>query len=150
MTATQGREATMIRDENVSTNEPPMDMNRQRSPSIKKRAWLPWDLYKYAKLIDPPPPFGQSTPAPITEDELHMVLQESNILFPVGFYDMTPIRRGVTKGRGFWRGKEALRLAHCSAEKTGCSFKARFCRIANGMEIYTSGEHNVSPRVVVA
>lgn len=111
-----------------------------------KRLWLPWE---FCKLIEPPndapvPPFGQEKPYSVTDDEQNIMASESETLFPVGFYDMTPAKRGVTKGRGDWKGKEALRLAHCSAEKNGCLFKARFCRIANGMEIFTSGTHNVS------
>ena len=115
-----------------------------------KRLWLPWE---FCKLIEPPkgaPPFGREKPSSVTDDEKDIMASESETLFPVGFYDMTPAKRGVTKGRGDWKGKEALRLAHCSAEKNGCLFKARFCRVANGMEIFTSGTHNVSLRLVIA
>lgn len=70
--------------------------------------------------------------------------RESQTLFPVGFYEMTSQKRGVTRGRGQWRGKEVLRLSHCTAERAGCKFKVRFCRIYNGIEVFTSGEHNVS------
>ena len=112
---------------------------------VAKRLWLPWE---FCKFIEPPvdqplPPFGWETPAAVSQTERAAIAAESESLFPVGFYDMTPTKRGVTKGRGDWKGKEALRLAHCSAEKNGCRFKARFCRVAHGMEIFTSGKHDV-------
>ncbi|CAB9519293.1 expressed unknown protein [Seminavis robusta] len=111
-----------------------------------KRLWLPWE---FCKLIEPPngallPPFGCEKPSNVTVEEKHVIATESETLFPVGFYDMTPAKRGVTKGRGDWKGKEALRLAHCSAEKNGCRFKARFCRVMSGMEIFTSGTHDIT------
>lgn len=118
---------------------------KQKKKAVK-RLWLPWE---FCKLIEPEnsasfPPFGWEKPSSVTEDERGVIKSESETLFPVGFYDMTPAKRGVTKGRGDWKGKEALRLAHCSAEKNGCRFKARFCRVMNGMEIFTSGTHDVS------
>jgi hypothetical protein len=124
---------------------------RKKDKNDVKRLWLPWEFCKLIEpLKDAPlPPFGQEKPSSVTEDEQNIMVAESETLFPVGFYDMTPAKRGVTKGRGDWKGKEALRLAHCSAEKNGCLFKARFCRIANGMEIFTSGTHNVSYGLVL-
>lgn len=118
-------------------------VNSKKKKAVK-RLWLPWE---FCKLIEPPkhalPPFGWAKPASVTDQEKDVIVSESETLFPVGFYDMTPAKRGVTKGRGDWKGKEALRLAHCSAEKNGCRFKARFCRVVNGMEIHTSGTHDV-------
>ena len=118
----------------------------KKTKKIAKRLWLPWE---FCKLIEPEkggdlPPFGWDKPSSVTDGEKAIIASESESLFPVGFYDMTPAKRGVTKGRGDWKGKEALRLAHCSAEKNGCRFKARFCRVVNGMEIFTSGTHDVS------
>jgi hypothetical protein len=136
----------------VGTTSPNNIVTHRGGPDVKevKRLWLPWE---FCKLIEPPkealPPFGQEKPSCVTDDEKNMMSSESDTLFPVGFYDMTPAKRGVTKGRGDWKGKEALRLAHCSAEKNGCRFKARFCRIVNGMEIFTSGTHNVRSGLVL-
>ena len=119
---------------------------KKKRKTAVKREWLPWEFCKFIEPEDShsPPPFGWKKPSSVTDDERAIMHSQSDTLFPVGFYDMTPTKRGVTKGRGDWKGKEALRLAHCSAEKNGCRFKARFCRIANGMEIFTSGDHDVS------
>lgn len=121
------------------------DTTSKKKKKAAKRLWLPWE---FCKLIEPEkggdlPPFGWDKPSSVTTSEKAIIASESETLFPVGFYDMTPAKRGVTKGRGDWKGKEALRLAHCSAEKNGCRFKARFCRVVNGMEIYTSGTHDI-------
>lgn len=122
-------------------SEGPPKKKRKQAP---KREWLPWE---FCKLIEPHngvlPSFGWQKPSSVSEDERALIIKQSESLFPVGFYDMTPTKRGVTKGRGDWKGKEALRLAHCSAEKNGCHFKARFCRVESGMEIFTSGNHDV-------
>jgi len=120
--------------------------DKKKRKAVGIRAWLPWE---FCKLIEPCesqdlPPFGWKKPSAVTQEEKNIIVSQSEKLFPVGFYDMTPTKRGVTKGRGDWKGKEALRLAHCSAEKNGCRFKARFCRVAKGMEIFTSGQHDVS------
>ena len=79
---------------------------------------------------------------PITSLEKTCIAKESNPLFPIGFYNLTAAKRGVTKGRGQWRDKETLCLLYCSADKAGCPFKARFARTSNGIEIWTSGEHD--------
>ena len=136
---------------NVRANDTKMDSQgpaKKKRKQTAKRLWLPWE---FCKLIEPQngslPPFGWEKPSSVTEDERALITKQSETLFPVGFYDMTPTKRGVTKGRGDWKSKEALRLAHCSAEKNGCRFKARFCRVENGMEIFTSGDHDVSPTV---
>lgn len=130
---------------NSSINLDSPDTTSRKKKKVAKRLWLPWE---FCKLIEPEkggdlPPFGWDKPSSVTDGEKAIIASESETLFPVGFYDMTPAKRGVTKGRGDWKGKEALRLAHCSAEKNGCRFKARFCRVVNGMEIYTSGTHDI-------
>lgn len=109
-----------------------------------RREWLEWKCFKIITEMSAPPPYGMAKPAPINEEEINIIARECNELFPVGFYEMTCKKRGVTKGRGEWRNKEALRLLHCTAERAGCKFKARFCRIINGMEVWTSGEHDYS------
>lgn len=129
-------------EENPKT---PKTSTKKKKVKVAKRLWLPWE---FCKLIEPDdgeelPPFGWEKPSSVTDAEKAIITTESETLFPVGFYDMTPAKRGVTKGRGDWKGKEALRLAHCSAEKNGCRFKARFCRVMNGMEIFTSGTHDI-------
>eukprot|EP00521_Asterionellopsis_glacialis_P017056 CAMPEP_0195292084 /NCGR_PEP_ID=MMETSP0707-20130614/8603_1 /TAXON_ID=33640 /ORGANISM="Asterionellopsis glacialis, Strain CCMP134" /LENGTH=474 /DNA_ID=CAMNT_0040352473 /DNA_START=59 /DNA_END=1483 /DNA_ORIENTATION=- len=110
----------------------------------QKRQWLSWECFKSCPIMNPCPPFGRPTPAPVSEQERAIMDRESQALFPVGFYEMTSQKRGVTRGRGQWRGKEVLRLSHCTAERAGCKFKVRFCRVFNGIEVFTSGEHNVS------
>ena len=109
---------------------------------------LDWELAKELPL-----PEGESNPwngaskdqpVPITASEKICIAKESNPLFPIGFYNLTSAKRGVTKGRGQWKGKETLCLLYCSADKSGCPFKARFVRTSQGLEIWTSGEHNVS------
>lgn len=131
-----------IDEGSVGSNDTPATKRKKEV----KRLWLPWE---FCRLIEPKqgealPPFGWKKPSALTDEEKAAIAKESETLFPVGFYDMTPTKRGVTKGRGDWKGKEALRLAHCSAEKNGCRFKVRFCRVPNGMEIHTSGNHDVS------
>lgn len=98
-------------------------------------------------MLPIPPHSSLHTPPkqiPTTQLEKTCIAKESNPIFPTGFYQLSNSKRGVTKGRGQWREKETLCLLHCSAENGGCPFKARFARTANGIEIWTSAEHDLS------
>ena len=81
-------------------------------------------------------------PLEITSEECALLAKCNRDLFPVGFYEMTCKNRGVTRGRGEWKNKETLKLVHCGAERLGCKFKVRYCRVATGVEVWTSGVHN--------
>jgi len=114
----------------------------------KRPPALEWELAK-----ELPTPEGESNPwngagkdqpVPITASEKTCIAKETNPLFPIGFHNLTSAKRGVTKGRGPLRGKETLCLLYCSADKAGCPFKARFLRTSQGIEIWTSGEHDAS------
>ena len=106
----------------------------------------------------------KSKPIDITDEESVLIAKQSRDLFPVGFYEMTCKKRGVTKGRGTfplvsnismpgehlisialqgeWRDKETLKLVHCGAERQGCKFKVRYFRVIAGIEVWTNGEHD--------
>lgn len=83
-----------------------------------------------------------SAKATVTPNEKTAIAKTSNPLFPIGFYNLTSSKRGVTRGRGPWSGRETLCLLHCSADKSGCKYKARYCRTGGGVEIWSSGEHD--------
>lgn len=95
-------------------------------------------------------PFGMSAaddsnkprPMPVTNEETVLIAKQNRNLFPIGFYEMTCRKRGVTKGRGEWKDKETLKLVHCCAERQGCIFKVRYCRVVAGIEVWTSGAHD--------
>lgn len=141
------------------------------TPPQESRRCLEWVFFKEIPLANPSPPRKTAKPVsehgtrwksrhcvsnlnsssccccyqyPMTDEETFISSQELEPLFPVGYYDMTNKKRGVTQGRGKWKGKEVMKLMQCTSQRYGCEFKALFCRVHNAMEIYTKCDHNVS------
>lgn len=112
------------------------------SPTGKN--WLDWSLVRELPYPEGEKSVfgGEAKPAPVSPNEKVTIATTASSLFPIGFYNLTSSKRGVTRGRGPWRGRETLCLLHCSADKAGCKYKVRYCRTETGVEIWSNGAHD--------
>jgi len=112
------------------------------SPTGKN--WLDWSLVRELPYPEGEKSVfgGEAKPVPVSANEKVTIATTASSLFPIGFYNLTSSKRGVTRGRGPWRGRETLCLLHCSADKAGCKYKARYCRTETGVEIWSNGAHD--------